>query len=423
MMQAQWWLTTAMVIVLSGAQHGLGSQDDGFPDHERNRGQSFDAYSRNNAQAFRDFALADSVAYSAFRREVEERWDSFRVSTRREWVQYSQDLDSRWAVDFERGKLEIEVSARAGEDALAQRQRLIESLSSAITSTGTTDDFAGRGRDPRLGPASPISEQPLLEGQVADGSGGSVTPGQARAFARQTLDSTPLHRIPYVDGQGVARVRLRLTMPLVPNHLRRRAERYLQLVRDKIHEIARIKEDAPMTVELVMAIMHTESYFNPKARSSAPAYGLMQLVPSSGAADAMSYLEGGQAPRPSGRQLYRPELNVRLGVAYLSRLWNEYYGDVEDPECRLYCVIAAYNTGPGNVNRAINKGNPQPRGPGKSRFGPAIARVNREFAGRGGDFKALLMSALPFTETRDYLRMVSTRMGTYAEWGSAGRTN
>ena len=183
--------------------------------------------------------------------------------------------------------------------------------------------------------------------------------------------------------------------------------------------VAKRKDVAPMPIELLLAIMQTESYFNPKARSHVPAYGLMQLVPRSGARDALDYL--GESDRVLGaRELYRPRRNIELGVAYVSRLWHQYYGEVRDPECRQYCVIAAYNTGPGNVNRAINAGNRQVSRSSRKKFGPAVARVNGEFSGRGDALKEHLLKNLPYEETRGYLRKVTERMGNYVEWAEEG---
>jgi hypothetical protein len=72
-------------------------------------------------------------------------------------------------------------------------------------------------------------------------------------------------------------------------------------------------------VSLALAVARVESNFNDRAVSSAGARGVMQIMPST----AMG--EFG-VPR---EQLLDPKLNVRLGVAYLERLYNQYGQDWE----------------------------------------------------------------------------------------------
>jgi TPR repeat protein len=82
---------------------------------------------------------------------------------------------------------------------------------------------------------------------------------------------------------------------------------------------------------LALAVIQTESNFNPTARSPKNAQGLMQLIPET-------------AARFDVKKPFDPAQNVKGGLAYLRWLLAYFQGNVP-------LVVAAYNAGEGAVNR------------------------------------------------------------------------
>ena len=85
----------------------------------------------------------------------------------------------------------------------------------------------------------------------------------------------------------------------------------------------------------VAGLIRQETVFMPRARSSARAYGLMQVLVPTGMLTAKKY---GVERTITEESLYEPRLNVQLGTAYLR--------DQIDKFGRIEYVAAAYNAGP-----------------------------------------------------------------------------
>ena len=85
-------------------------------------------------------------------------------------------------------------------------------------------------------------------------------------------------------------------------------------------------------------MIRQESVFNPRARSGAQAYGLMQLLIPTARSMAKKY---GTAPVVNGESLFQPALNIELGTAYMRDQFTKFG--------RIEFVAVAYNAGPGRV--------------------------------------------------------------------------
>jgi soluble lytic murein transglycosylase len=90
---------------------------------------------------------------------------------------------------------------------------------------------------------------------------------------------------------------------------------------------------------LIAALVAQESTFDPKIRSVANAWGLMQIVPATGRRLARSL----GIRRFSTSMLTHPETNVRIGTLYFSRLTRQFGG--------THFALASYNAGESRVVR------------------------------------------------------------------------
>ena len=125
----------------------------------------------------------------------------------------------------------------------------------------------------------------------------------------------------------------------------------------------------------VAGLIRQESVFNPRAKSHANAYGLMQLLIPTARATARKY---GSTATISADSLFQPALNIELGTAYMR--------DQFDKFGRIEYVAVAYNAGPGRV-------------------GPWRASLPAEI----DEF----VEAIPFRETRGYVQGVIRNSAQY----------
>lgn len=95
--------------------------------------------------------------------------------------------------------------------------------------------------------------------------------------------------------------------------------------------IQQMSDKYNVPVKLINSVIQAESNFNPSVTSHAGAMGMMQLMP------ATAKWLGVQNP-------YNATENIEGGVKYLGQMLKKYNGD-------LVKSVAAYNAGPGNVDR------------------------------------------------------------------------
>ena len=405
----------------------------------------YDAYEEQEAKEFEEFKNA-----------VEKKWQDFKAPSQKEYVDYDEDLNSRSSVDFENGVIVVEVIIEEDEpenlgkeveeakkevrqkakEKVTQKQEKevekpkaetfqerwerqkaeqvvrekprkevekpkVEARQKAKTVVrGKAEEVTEKHVNKKLG--KKISKlmktkaddgKLLLRGQIANKKGKTVKASDADSFAAELVKENPVAKKTYKAKDGKKRTVYTVKVPMKSDHISTRAKQFKE-------EILQQSKRFNIDPIIAFAVMETESAFNTKAKSHIPAFGLMQLVPRSGARDAYLYVHK-KDKFVDDEYLYVPSNNVELGCAYLAKIRHQYFKSITDDERAYICAIPAYNTGIGNVAKALTN---------TTKLIPAAQKANSMSADQ---LYKTLRKDLQYKEARDYLERVWTRKDKY----------
>ena len=142
------------------------------------------------------------------------------------------------------------------------------------------------------------------------------------------------------------------------------------------NDVVRNSREHKLDPFMVAALIRQESEFNPQALSRAKAYGLTQVMPSTGRAVARKV----GIRRFSNRMLFQPATNLKLGTYYLRSMLDKWDGKWEQ-------TLAAYNAG--------------------------STRVADWITWNRCEEPAEFVESIPFTETREYVQAVLRNAALY----------
>ena len=228
--------------------------------------------------------------------------------------------------------------------------------------------LAQLGEEPTISNAGP---RPYMSGGQAELTQASYTPGQAggiqraelETFVREDARARRTVALAEVGRRDDAREELRRGLRTSTGPAQRLWVALASAMGSRIsgvpndsavatidaqrYPVPDLQPEGGFTIEraLVYAIARKESQFNPSARSSVGAYGLMQVMPATAAE-----LAGDRSFASNPNRLLQPATNMRLGQAYINRMlqMNAFDGD-------LLRAVASYNAGPGPMLGALRK--------------------------------------------------------------------
>jgi membrane-bound lytic murein transglycosylase C len=338
--------------------------------------------SNKSGEAYNEAWIKDTngfdILMGQFAHNIENLWgfNEVLIAGPKDYVKYTDQYQTRSHINFDEGTITIETIS--GTDPAAHlRQAIIKTLlmgddPGSIDLYSDTDDI-------------PISKEPFLYGQVLDNNGEAIRwEWRAARFADYLLQNRLKSR-----SNGL-RVIYSVTLNLVPNHLDKRAHKYIGMVRQASRKYG-------VDESLILAIMQTESSFNPYAVSRSDALGLMQVVQHSAGKDV--FRAQGRSGTPDRSYLFDPQSNIDTGTAYLAMLNNIYLSGISNPTSRRYAVITAYNGGAGSVLRVFSSDKVQ-----------AANIINTMTP---GDVYQTLTTRHPSAESRRYLYKVNSAQKTW----------
>jgi membrane-bound lytic murein transglycosylase C len=361
----------------------------------KKRQSEFNQFEQQQKQEFEAFVTAWRDAQNAYLKQVTTKWQDPNLPSSKVWVKYSDDLNKRTSVNFESGEVVVELlNSKNNEQAVEYAKQQLNELSQVTVDKTLAKDPVYIAANNTINNKSFTSAGKFLNSKIERNKPSTTI--QPKKIAKQTVLSTEIveealsAKAPVITKQ---KDRITISYKLPANTLSNQAKRYLP-------EIQQQAKRYNLDPALLLAIIHTESSFNPLARSPIPAFGLMQIVPTSAGKDVSNFLQG----KPlllSPEYLFQADNNVEAGSTYVHILSNRYFKNVRNAQSRIYMSIAAYNTGPGNVAKTLS---------GSKSLNQASIAANSMSAEK---IYTLMVNNLPAQETRNYLQKVVKRTAYY----------
>jgi membrane-bound lytic murein transglycosylase C len=372
-----------------------------FQEYQAQQKKEFTTYKVTQEEEFNKYKEEQMKVYNQYKKELSNYWQEPKLSSKHSWIAYSKDEKSRTDVDFKKGTIKVEVISNSKEDAEAKIKKALKKVVTINTQEVQKEDTLQQRlkkiKKPKDVIDDKVNAEPILSTIFFNKK---PTQTQLNNFVTNTIQKKPIEvkKSPKIEHQKVYSVEVKMPSNYI-------------IKRSKIYESEVRKQAKRQTIPLplVFAIIHSESSFNPLSTSHIPAYGLMQIVPKTAGIDTYRYLYK-KKRLVTASYLYNSNNNITMGAGYLHILYYSYLKSIKNPDSRLYCAIAAYNTGAGNIAYAFNRYKSYLTKRQMYRMKYAAKDIN---ALTPDEVYARLMKDLRWDEPKNYLKRVSRRMSIY----------
>ncbi|NQZ88560.1 MAG: DUF3393 domain-containing protein [Colwellia sp.] len=420
-------------------------QEQSFDDIDRMLDQQFQQTNNEIDSLYNAYNDAINDAFNGITKKIEVKWPSnVKLPTKSTWVGYSKNLQTRSIVDYQAGELVIETLVTDND--LSKAKLEIEAMAEQLTAPTTKSiekldivaqavnkNLSIKGIKPAIKPFKNdnilkrlLPKKELLKAatvNISEVSLPAIDTGASVATIPVTVIVPAIIPIPAIAAKNQsieqdtlaasADTTIENTEPTIKLELVKTAEGSLLkmtvkfvnnyqkvLLANNFDDVKKFSKKYDVDISVILAIIETESSYNPRAISRVPAFGLMQLVPKTAGIDAHNYVYG-QKKILSPDYLFDETNNLQLGTAYFKLLKSRYLRKINDPQSRFYCAVSSYNTGVGNLAKTFT---------GKKNLSKAAKVINTMTS---EEVYQYLLENLPAEETRNYLKKIVKRRAKY----------
>jgi len=433
------------LLLLSSNLVAKNLQEQSFDDIDRMLDQQFQQKTNEIDSLYNAYNDAINDAFNGITKKIEVKWPSnVKLPTKSTWVGYSKNLQTRSIVDYQAGELVIETLVTDND--LSKAKLELEAMAEQLTAPSTDSiekldivaqevnkNLNKKGIEPAIKPLKNdnllkelLPKKELLKAATAN-INEVILPTIATASSIANVPVIPsipaIMPIPNIVAKtkllnqdtlaASAETTIENTEPTIKLDLVKTAEGSLLkmtvkfvnnyqkvLLANNFDDVKKFSKQYDVDISVILAIIETESSYNPRAISRVPAFGLMQLVPKTAGIDAHNYVHG-QKKILSPDYLFDETNNLQLGTAYFKILKSRYLRKIDDPQSRFYCAVSSYNTGVGNLAKTFT---------GKKNLSKAAKVINTMTS---EEVYQYLMENLPAEETRNYLKKIVKRRAKY----------
>jgi len=354
-----------------------------FEEYKNQQENQYLKYENKINKEYEQYKKAYEYAFKMFKKDLKIHWPEKTpiITSKHKFVEYSKDLKKRKIVNYQEQNIILEVHAKTKKQAKKDFEKMFDDLLKEDVKKAYKND--------------------ILEYKVIKKL--NVKPKKVKSNQKIISDMINKNQIKKLKNQiktkNIKKVKYKKDVIFTLN-IKLPSRAFLNKAKAFKKNVYKNSKTQKIPSELIYAIIHSESSFNPMARSYVPAFGLMQIVPRTAGRDTYKYLYK-KDKLLSASYLYNSSNNIKIGSAYLHIIYYSYLRNIKNPTSRLFCTIASYNTGAGNVSRAFI---------GNTNINKAAKIINKMSSKQV--YKKLLRS-LPHDETKHYLRNVYKRTLMY----------